>query len=77
MSSTMSSGMCPCWPILFSRNYVLAFGKGGPKAAKMGATDKLARLYWYTVEFGLIRQPEACAFMAPHPLLAQGIRLCR
>lgn len=39
-------------------DYVHAFGKGGPKAAKMGATDKLARLYWYTVEFGLLQQPE-------------------
>ncbi len=39
-------------------DYVQAFGEGGLKAAKYGATEKLARLYWYTVEFGLIQAPE-------------------
>ena len=36
--------------------YMQAYGKGGMRAAKQGAIDHLARLYWYTVEFGLIRQ---------------------
>lgn len=31
------------------------YGKGGLKAMKLGGLDMLARLYWYTVEFGLIR----------------------
>lgn len=39
-------------------NYMEAFGKGGLKAAKLGTTEKLARLYWYTVEFGLIQEAE-------------------
>lgn len=38
--------------------YMEAFGKGGLKAAKLGTVDKLARLYWYTVEFGLIQEAQ-------------------
>lgn len=37
-------------------DYMQAYGEGGLKALKLGALDKLARLYWYTVEFGLIRE---------------------
>jgi len=37
-------------------DYMEAFGHGGLKAVKLGQLDKLARLYWYTVEFGLIRE---------------------
>ncbi|WP_428851966.1 phenylalanine 4-monooxygenase [Imbroritus primus] len=36
-------------------DYMQAYGRGGLKAQKLGALDMLARLYWYTVEFGLIR----------------------
>ena len=39
-------------------DYMEAYGKGGLKALRLGSLDKLARLYWYTVEFGLIRTPE-------------------
>ncbi|NVL78641.1 phenylalanine 4-monooxygenase, partial [Escherichia coli] len=38
-------------------DYMEAYGKGGLKAARLGQLDMLARLYWYTVEFGLIRTP--------------------
>lgn len=37
--------------------YMEKYGKGGPKAIAMGAQKSLARLYWYIVEFGLIRTP--------------------
>ena len=41
-------------------DYLEAYGKGGVKAHAVGpdALMQLARLYWYTVEFGLIRQPD-------------------
>ena len=44
-------------PMLFNpvfANYMQAYGKGGIKAHALGAIEMLARLYWYTVEFGLI-----------------------
>jgi len=40
-------------------DYMQAYGEGGLRAAKMGMIDALARLYWYTVEFGLIRDDGA------------------
>jgi len=39
-------------------DYMQAYGEGGLRAREFGAIDKLARLYWYTVEFGLIRNGE-------------------
>ena len=36
-------------------DYIQAYGQGGLRAMEHGAIDKLARLYWYTVEFGLMR----------------------
>ena len=38
-------------------DYMVAYGKGGLRSLGFGALDHLARLYWYTVEFGLIKQP--------------------
>jgi phenylalanine-4-hydroxylase len=35
-------------------DYMQAYGQGGLRALGFGAIHKLARLYWYTVEFGLI-----------------------
>ncbi|HEV3178547.1 MAG TPA: phenylalanine 4-monooxygenase [Stellaceae bacterium] len=35
-------------------DYMQAYGQGGLKALGLGALHRLARLYWYTVEFGLI-----------------------
>ncbi|MDX3900077.1 MAG: phenylalanine 4-monooxygenase [Sphingobium sp.] len=40
-------------------DYMQAYGEGGLRAAELGAIDQLSRLYWYTVEFGLIRQGDA------------------
>ena len=39
-------------------DYMEAYGKGGQRAAKLGRLHNLARLYWYTVEFGLMRSGE-------------------
>ena len=39
-------------------DYMQAYGQGGQRAAKMGAIERLSRLYWYTVEFGLVRADE-------------------
>ncbi|TVR07654.1 MAG: phenylalanine 4-monooxygenase [Salinarimonadaceae bacterium] len=39
-------------------DYLEAYGKAGLVAAEHGALHRLARLYWYTVEFGLARTPQ-------------------
>jgi phenylalanine-4-hydroxylase len=39
-------------------DYMQAYGQGGLRSLGFGALNKLARLYWYTVEFGLIREAE-------------------
>ena len=44
-------------PLLFNpvfADYMQAYGEGGLKASRLDACELLARLYWYTVEFGLI-----------------------
>jgi phenylalanine-4-hydroxylase len=44
-------------PLLFDPVYaqhMQAYGMGGLKAERLGALEFLARLYWYTIEFGLI-----------------------
>ena len=38
--------------------FIQAYGQGGLRAKKEGVLDLLARVYWYTVEFGLVRQPD-------------------
>ena len=37
-------------------NYIQAYGIGGLRAQRLGVLDQLARVYWYTVEFGLVQQ---------------------
>lgn len=37
-------------------DYMEAYGRGGLRSLGFGALHKLARLYWYTVEFGLIKE---------------------
>lgn len=47
-------------PMLFNpifADYLQAYGQGGLKALKLDSLPFLARLYWYTVEFGLVRTP--------------------
>jgi phenylalanine-4-hydroxylase len=47
-------------PLLFDRVYadhLAEYGKGGLKAMRLDAIQMLARLYWYTIEFGLMRTP--------------------
>ena len=36
-------------------DYMQAYGRGGQRAGGLGAIRSLARLYWYTVEFGLVQ----------------------
>jgi phenylalanine-4-hydroxylase len=46
-------------PMLFTPIYadhLQAYGVGALKAKRLGGLDWLARLYWYTIEFGLIRE---------------------
>jgi phenylalanine-4-hydroxylase len=38
-------------------DYMQAYGRGGGRAAALGQLHQLARLYWYTVEFGLMDTP--------------------
>jgi phenylalanine-4-hydroxylase len=39
-------------------DYIQAYGVGGLRAQKLGVLEQLARVYWYTVEFGLVQQPD-------------------
>ncbi|WP_291208111.1 phenylalanine 4-monooxygenase [Hyphomonas sp.] len=39
-------------------DFMEAYGKGGQRAMKLGQLHNLARLYWYTVEFGLIQEAD-------------------
>ncbi len=48
-------------PLLFNpvfADHLQEYGKGGLKAIKLDGLAFLARLYWYTIEFGLIQGPE-------------------
>lgn len=48
-------------PLLFNpvfADYMQQYGQGGLKALEVGGLDQLSRLYWYTVEFGLIRSEQ-------------------
>jgi phenylalanine-4-hydroxylase len=48
-------------PLLFNpvfADHMQAYGAGGLKAHRLGACEQLSRLYWYTIEFGLMRQTD-------------------
>ncbi len=52
--------ICGHVPLLMNpvfADYMQAYGQGGLKALRLGHLERLARLYWYTVEFGLIATP--------------------
>jgi phenylalanine-4-hydroxylase len=52
--------ICGHVPLLMNpvfADYMQAYGEGGLKALSLGHLRHLARLYWYTVEFGLIATP--------------------
>jgi phenylalanine-4-hydroxylase len=53
--------ICGHVPLLMNpvfADYMQAYGEGGLKALGLGHLQRLARLYWYTVEFGLIATKE-------------------
>jgi phenylalanine-4-hydroxylase len=53
--------ICGHVPLLMNpvfADFMQAYGQGGLKALGLGHLQHLARLYWYTVEFGLIATPE-------------------
>jgi phenylalanine-4-hydroxylase len=39
-------------------DFMQAYGVGGLRAQQLGVLDQLARVYWYTVEFGLVQQQD-------------------
>ena len=39
-------------------DFIQAYCVGGLRAQQLGVLDKLARVYWYTVEFGLVQQKD-------------------
>jgi phenylalanine-4-hydroxylase len=53
--------ICGHVPLLMNpvfADYMQAYGEGGLKAVGLGHLQRLSRLYWYTVEFGLISTSE-------------------
>ncbi len=44
-------------------DYMQAYGRGGLRALQLGRLQNLARLYWYTVEFGLLDTPQGLRLM--------------
>ncbi len=44
-------------------DYMQAYGQGGLRALHLGQLHNLARLYWYTVEFGLLQTPAGLRLM--------------
>ena len=48
-------------PLLFNpvfADHIQAYGQGALKAHGLGACEELSRLYWYTIEFGLMLQKD-------------------
>ncbi len=55
-------------------DYMQAYGQGGVKAHAIGpdAITQLSRLYWYTVEFGLIREAQGLRIYGAGILSSKG-----
>lgn len=53
-------------------DYMQAYGQGGLKASGQEALHFLARLYWYTVEFGLISTPQGLRIYGSGILSSKG-----
>lgn len=51
-------GHVPMLTLPVFADYMQAYGKGGQRAQTLGRLKELARLYWYTVEFGLIERED-------------------
>jgi phenylalanine-4-hydroxylase len=49
-------GHVPMLALPVFADYMQQFGLGAVKAGKLGADKEIERLYWFTVEFGLIQQ---------------------
>lgn len=48
-------------PLLFNpvfADFVQRYGQGALKAHQLGVCEQLSRLYWYTIEFGLVKQAD-------------------
>ena len=50
-------GHVPMLAVPVFADFLEAYGKGGRRALELGQLPNLARLYWYTVEFGLMQTP--------------------
>ena len=37
-------------------DFIQAYGLGGLRAQRLGVLEQLARVYWFTIEFGLVRE---------------------
>ena len=53
----------PLHPVM--ADFMRAYGAGGLRAQRLGALELLARVDWYTVEFGLVREGGALAAAGP------------
>ena len=53
-------------------DYMQAYGQGGQRAGALGAIRRLSRLYWYTVEFGLIRHEDGLRIFGAGILSSHG-----
>ena len=48
-------GHVPMLAVPVFAEFMQAYGQGGMRALELGQLHNLARLYWYTVEFGLVK----------------------
>ncbi|HEY4074856.1 MAG TPA: phenylalanine 4-monooxygenase [Herbaspirillum sp.] len=53
-------------------DFMQAYGEGGLRSGRFNALTRLARLYWYTVEFGLINTPQGLRIYGSGILSSKG-----